>query len=226
MSDKPIAIVIPTMGRAELLFPLAWNIARTTPTGVFQIYFVANVEDNLTQEAILKIEGPVQMVMAHKRGYPCAVNAGVREVKERWVAIVNDDVRFHDGWLKGLFDVMTPTTSVIATNDLSPHTANGDACTQPVVERRYIETYGGAWDEPGVTMHEGYWHNFSETELYDVARSRGVATYAPGSIIEHLHPDWGKAEIDDTYLAGSKKPGTWEHDHDLYVERAAQWQPR
>ena len=73
-------------------------------------------------------------------------------------------------------------------------------------------------------MHEGYFHNFSETELYDVARSRGVAAYAPECIIEHVHPDWGKAEVDDTYLAGSKNPGGFEHDQALYFERSVMWQ--
>ena len=221
---KEIAIVIPTMGRAKLLFPLAWNIAKTTPAGVFQIYFVANVEDSLTQQAILQIEGPVQMVLTHKRGYPPAVNVGVKTSTEPLIAIVNDDVRFHDGWWEALCSVDTPTVSVIATNDLSPHTAGGDACTQPVVKRDYIETHGGAWGEPGVAMHEGYVHNFSETELYDLARYRGVAAHAPDCIIEHVHPDWGKAEEDDTYRVGSKRPGGWEHDHALYVERSAQWQ--
>jgi len=112
---------------------------------------------------------------------------------------------------------------VIATNDLSPHTANGDACTQPVVKRDYIKLHGGAWGEPGVTMHEGYIHNFSETELFDVAMYRGVAAFAPECVIEHVHPDWGKAEIDDTYRAGSRRPGGWEHDRDLYTERSALW---
>ena len=219
-----VAIVIPTMGRTRLLFPLAWNIAKTTPAGIFQIYFVINTDDALTQHAVLGIAGPVHMVLTEQHGYPAAVNAGVRHSAERLIAIVNDDVKFHDGWWDGLRKVLTPLVSVVATNDLSPHTENGDACTQPVVKRDYIELHGGAWGEPGVAMHEGYYHNFSETELFDLAKSRGVATFAPECVIEHLHPDWEKAEVDDTYRAGSKRPGGWEHDQALYLERAALWQ--
>ena len=133
-----IAIVIPTMGRPRLLFPLAWNIAKTTPAGVFQIYFVVNHDDALTQHTVLAMAGPVHMVLSEEPGYPTAVNAGVRASYERLIAIVNDDVKFHAGWWDGLRKVLTADVSVIATNDLSPHTENGDACTQPVVRRDYI----------------------------------------------------------------------------------------
>ena len=222
MSD--IAIVIPTMGRARLLFPLVLNIARTTPAANYQIYFVINLEDTITQHTVLGMNGRVRMVLTEKRGYPPAVNVGVRASEEPLIAIVNDDVRFHDGWWEALLKVDSPSVSVIATNDLSPHTAGGEACTQPIVKRDYIEMHGGAWGEPGVAMHEGYIHNFSETELYDLARHRGVAAHAPECIIEHVHPDWGKAEDDETYQVGSRRPGGWEHDHALYLERSAQWQ--
>lgn len=221
---KEIAIVIPTMGRAKKLFPLAWNIAQTTPAGIFEIYFVVNNEDAPTYHVVQGMEGPVRAVLTEKRGYPKAVNVGFHASTEELVAIVNDDVKFHEGWWEGLQPALTYQASVIATNDLSPHTEGGNACTQPIVRRDYIEMHGGAWGEPGVVMHEEYIHNFSETELYDVARSRGVAGYAPECVIEHVHPDWGKAEIDDTYLAGSKRPGGWEHDHMLYNERSVRWQ--
>ena len=221
---KEIAIVIPTMGRPRLLFPLVWNIAKTTPSGIFQIYFVVNADDTLTQHTVIGFAGPIQMVLTAKKGYPAAVNAGVRASEEPLIAIINDDVRFHNGWWDGLRQALTPDVSVIASNDLSPHTMQGDACTQPIVRRSYIEEQGGAWGEPGVALHEGYLHNFSETELFDVALQRCVAVFAPDCVIEHIHPDWGKAEIDDTYLAGSKRPGGWEHDHALYLERSVQWQ--
>jgi hypothetical protein len=211
------------MGRPRLLFPLAWNIAKTTPAGIFRIYFVVNMDDSVTQQAVIGIEGPVQMVLTHKKGYPAAVNAGVRASDERLIAIVNDDVKFHDGWWDGLRKVLRPIVSVVATNDLSPHTANGDACTQPVIRRDYIDLHGGAWGEPGVAMCEQYFHNFAETELFDLAAHRGVAVFAPECVIEHVHPDWGKADVDATYMAGSKRPGGWEHDQALYLERSAQW---
>jgi hypothetical protein len=211
------------MGRPRLLFPLVWNIARTTPAGIFRIYFVVNADDTVTQHAVIGIEGALHMVLTQKKGYPAAVNAGVRASHERLIAIVNDDVKFHDGWWDGLRKVLRPNISVVATNDLSPHTTNGDACTQPVVRRDYIEVLGGSWGEPGVAMHEGYFHNFSETELFVVAIQRGAAVFAPECVIEHVHPDWGKAEMDDTYRAGSKCPGGWEHDQALYEERSALW---
>ena len=114
-----IAIVIPTMGRARLLFPLVWNIAKTTPAGIFQIYFVVNMDDSDdVSTRCIGMDGPVQMVLTEKHGYPKAVNVGVRASDEPLIAIVNDDVKFHDGWWDGLRKALLPCVSVIATNDL------------------------------------------------------------------------------------------------------------
>jgi Glycosyl transferase family 2 len=223
---KQIAIVIPTLGRSRQLFPLLWNIVQTTPIGVFHVYFVVNKDDKPSQHTVRAMEGPVTTVMSLQQGYPKAVNAGVWASQEPLIAIVNDDVKFHDGWWEALQETMVYPVSVVATNDLSPHTANGDACTQPIVRRDYIEMHGGAWGEPGVAMHEGYIHNFSETELWQLALHRGVGVFAADCVIEHVHPNWGKAEVDATYEQGSMRPGGWEHDHALFLERVKLWQSK
>lgn len=223
---KEIAIVIPTLGRSRKLFPLLWNIVQTTPIGIFEVYFVVNRHDMASQHTVRAMSGPVHMVLAEEPGYPKAVNIGIRASNERLIAIVNDDVKFHDGWWDGLRKALTGDVMVVGTNDLSPHTANGDACTQPVVKRSYIVSPGGAYGEPGIAMHEGYSHNFSETELWQLAWQRGVAAFAPECVIEHVHPNWGKAEVDDTYREGSQRPGGWEHDHALFLERSELWQSK
>jgi glycosyltransferase involved in cell wall biosynthesis len=223
---KDIAIVIPTKGRSRKLFPLLWNIAQTTPGGIFHVYFVVNKDDQLSQHTVQGMKGPVTLVLADEPGYPKAVNVGIRASSERLIAIVNDDVKFHDGWWDGLRKALTANVMVVGTNDLSPHTANGDACTQPIVKRSYIVSPGGAYGEPGIAMHEQYEHNFSETELWELALYRGVAAFASDCVIEHVHPNWGKAEVDVTYREGSQRPGGWEHDHALFLEREALWQPR
>jgi glycosyltransferase involved in cell wall biosynthesis len=223
---KEIAIVIPTKGRSRKLFPLLWNIVQTTPVGVFEVYFVVNRDDAMSQHTVAGMAGPVHMVLTEEHGYPKAVNVGIRASNERLIAIVNDDVKFHNGWWDGLRKALTADVMVVATNDLSPHTANGDACTQPIVRRTYITSPGGAWGEPGIAMHEGYTHNFSETELWQLALHRGVGRFAPDCVIEHVHPNWHKAEVDDTYINGSMRPGGWEHDHALFLEREVQWQSK
>jgi GT2 family glycosyltransferase len=219
-----IAIVIPTKGRPQLLFPLVWNIAKTTPAGAFQIYFVVNKEDVATRHTIRGFTGPVHLVLTEEHGYPKAANVGFNATNERLVAIVNDDVKFHDGWWDELRKVLTPDVQVIAPNDLSPQTEGGAGCTQPIVRRSYIMSPGGAWGERGTVYHEGYQHLFTDTELWQLAQQRGVAKFADNCVIEHLHPDWQKAELDDTYRNGSARRGVWEHDEALYIERQAGWQ--
>jgi hypothetical protein len=221
-----IAIVIPTKGRARLLFPLVWNIAKTTPPTVWQVYFVVNRDDQPSRHVLRGIQGPVHTVLIDEGGYPQAANAGVNASDERLVAIVNDDVKFHAGWWDGLRKVLTMSTNVVSANDLSPSTQDGVGCTQPILRRSYINSPGAAWGELGTVYHEGYHHLFTDTELWDLALSRGVARFAPECVIEHQHPDWGKSKLDDTYRNGSRRPGSWEHDQALFIERQAQWQPK
>jgi len=41
--------------------------------------------------------------------------------------------------------------------------------------------------------HTGYWHEGCDVEFAATARSRGTYAFAADSIVEHLHPLWGKA---------------------------------
>ncbi len=43
-------------------------------------------------------------------------------------------------------------------------------------------------------------HDYNDTWLNEVAEELGRRVYLPGVFIEHLHPDAGKAKIDQTYL--------------------------
>jgi hypothetical protein len=72
-----------------------------------------------------------------------------------------------------------------------------------------------------VGLHEGYHHNYSETELWQLAEHRGVAKFVPKCIVEHVHPDWGKAEMDDTYWRGAYTNKA--EDEALFSERRDQW---
>jgi hypothetical protein len=136
--------------------------------------------------------------------------------------LTGDDVVFHDGWLEPvLVAFRDPVVQVVGTRDLSPITADGSHVTMPALRRAYIEGIGAAWNEPGSCFHEGYHHNYSETETWQLAQHRGVAKFVPESIIEHRHPDWGTREPDATDAKGGQ--ANKQADHELFNRRRDEW---
>jgi hypothetical protein len=139
------------------------------------------------------------------------------------VLIAGDDVVFHEGWEVAVEVASEAGARVVGTSDLTRATADGTHATMPIVSRDYIDTIGGAYGEPGNVLHEGYHHNFAEIELCALAEHRGRWQFVPDAIIEHRHPSWGAAEVDETSLKGGLGPH-WDRDSALYEERRALWQ--
>jgi hypothetical protein len=60
-----------------------------------------------------------------------------------------------------------------------------------------------------------------DDEIVTAAKQRNMWAPALAAVVEHLHPNWGKAEVDDTYTRGqryaSRDYRTWKArlaDHD------------
>jgi hypothetical protein len=91
----------------------------------------------------------------------------------------------------------------------------------PILRRSYIEAPGAAWNERGTVFHEGYAHNFVETETCRLAQHREVWSFAETSVIEHYHPAWGKREADTTDAKGNEQG--WDTDEALFRTRQQEW---
>lgn len=214
-----VAIIVPTLGRPRLLGPLAVNVHLTTPTS-YTLMFVADEEDEETVKRASQIGNA--SVTLHGGTYPEKTNAGVRETDEELVVLANDDVVFHPGWYRRAWEAFYKSPiQVVGGPDLSPATENGDHVTMPILRRSYIEDPGASWREPGVALHEGYHHNYSETELWALASDRGVSRFVRGCVIEHRHPDWGKADLDETYERGART--NFDGDAALFEARTKAW---
>ena len=85
--------------------------------------------------------------------------------------------------------------------------------------RSYIEEFGTI-DERGKVLHEGYEHEYVDNEFIETAKHRGEFIHAEHAIVEHLHPDWGKAEVDDTYRLGRSQTN---RDKALFRKRRKLW---
>ncbi len=131
------------------------------------------------------------------------MNLGYRMTDEPWVFITGDDVTFRAGWLDHAQAVAGSTYDVVGTNDLgNPRVTSGEHATHLLIRRSYADDHGASWDGPQSICHEGYRHWFVDDEIVLAAKQRNAWAMALGSIVEHHHPLWGKAEDDAVYRLG------------------------
>jgi len=171
-------------------------------TGLATVYAIATDEET---EACAAWEsaGAVTMAVSPGTTFAQRINAGYEATSEPWVFIVGDDVIFRPGWLDHAQSIAGEKYHVIGTNDLgNPRVVSGEHATHMLIRRSYIDETGASWDGPKNVCHEGYGHWFVDDEIVTAAKQRGVWAMALGSIVEHLHPAWGKAEQDDVYTIG------------------------
>jgi hypothetical protein len=86
------------------------------------------------------------------------------------------------------------------------------------VNRDYWEC--GTIDERNLVCHEGYRHWFVDTELVETARVRGTYAHAHDALVEHFHPIYRGAEMDDTYRLGQSFV---PQDRRLFMRRRRLW---
>jgi hypothetical protein len=191
------------------------------------VYAVADLTDTETRDA-WEAAGATLLNYRDLDGPPGTfaqkVNIGYRKTGEPWLFLVGDDVRFRAGWLDQAQHVAKSTgASVVGTNDLgSPRVIAGEHATHVLISREYIDEQGASWDGPGVVAHEGYRHWFVDDEIVTAAVQRGVWAMAGESIVEHLHPLYGKADVDEVYVLGQSHAG---QDRETFKQRLAEHAP-
>lgn len=195
-----LAIVVPMLGRPHRVAPLIESIEATTPHA--RVVFVCSPDDRHVHDAIhstgrerLTVPGPRPGDYARK------INAGIEHTDEPLIFMAADDLLFHPGWFQAATAMLTDGIGVVGTNDLgNPRVIRGEHSTHSLITRDYVERFGTI-DEPGKAMHEGYHHEFCDDELVETAKHRNAWAFAADSIVEHLHPHWGKAPTDSIYDA-------------------------
>ena len=220
--ETAVAVLVPCLDRPANVAPLVDSFDDTT-TDAAALYFICDADDKAQIEAV---EAAGANVILSDRGSTFAqkVNSGFTQTAEPWCLVVGDDVRFHPGWL----DKARPLSDrfdVIGTNDIDPTTddkgnprvAAGQHADHFFIRRSYVDTFGGALGEPGNICHEGYRHFYSDIETVELAKARRVFTPCLDSVVEHLHPDLGKAKVDKTYTTGWSAR---EYDEKVWQKRA------
>jgi hypothetical protein len=225
------AVIVPVLGRPQNAEPFMRSLRATT--GLATVYAVCEPsgEDEETAAAWKAagaevLRGDDEHVPSDGVTEPTAhtfaqkANLGYRQTREPWLFLVGDDVKFWPGWLDHAQRTAGSRYHVVGTNDLgNPRVMSGEHATHLMVRRAYVDELGASWDGPGVVIHESYRHWFCDDEVVTVAKQRGVWSPCLPARVEHLHPIFGKAEVDDTYRLGAEAAGA---DKILFERRCAE----
>lgn len=217
-----ILIIIPVLRRPQNAAKVAASIRNATPDDVARILFVASPGDEAEHDAC-RATGADLLVIDQEHGpgdYQRKINTAYRTSTEPLLLLGADDIRFHPGWFHALEPHLDAGFHVIGTNDLgNARVMRGEHATHCVVTREYADTQGTI-DRRGEIMHEGYVHEYSDDELVQTAIMRDAWSFAEDSIVEHLHPDWGKAPTDELYDDQQRR---MRASRQLFLDRRALW---
>ena len=202
-ATEMVDVIVPVLRRPQNAEPFMRSLRAST--GLARVFAVAQDDDVETAKAWAEA-GATLVPSGARESFAMKVNDGFAASDSPWVFLVGDDVRFHAGWLDHAQQVAgRADAQVVGTNDLgNPRVTAGEHATHLLIRRSYVESVGASWDGPGVVCHEGYRHWFVDDELVLAAKQRGVWAMALGSLVEHLHPAWGKAPMDDVYELGQR----------------------
>lgn len=213
-----IAILVPVLGRAQQIQPLLQSIAGTT-AAAYEVVLIFSPGD----DAIHAAKGTDATVLtttwpAGRADYAKKLTLGFQRTEQPWIFQGATDLVFHPNWDTEAFKVVKQThAGVIGTNDLgNPMVKRGTHSTHSLISREYINTWGGTADDSGLIFSEAYDHQWSDSEFIETARRRRQFAFARKSIVEHLHPHWGKGEMDDTYEKAHRET---EQDVKLFMRR-------
>lgn len=216
LGDGPlVAVIVPVLRRPHRVVPLIESFVAHTSLKDARLYFVAQASDLAEVNAIRAAGLEPLLVSDVDQSWSRKINRGFERTNEPWVLLGADDLRFHPGWIDAVRPMLATFPGIIGTNDGSPATASGERSTHPLVRRLYA-TICGTIDERNKIVHEGYHHNFPDTELVMTARCRGLYASCSGCLVEHLHPLWGKATHDEVYTLGMSR---WSSDQALFYKR-------
>lgn len=219
-------IIVPVLGRPANAQPLVDSI-RSNTTVEHTIIFVVSYDDREEQQAVVDTGVPDYVVASWPPGPGDAAkkwNLGYEQTENPFVFTAADDITFTPGWDTEALKVAQRTgAGMVGTNDdANPLVKRGRHSTHSLFSRAYIDSVGGTFfDGPGVVYHEGYDHQWIDTESVKAAMDRRQWAFAHQSLVVHHHPIYDRSvKMDDTY---TKALGDARHDKQLYEQRLKQW---
>lgn len=225
-------VVVPVLRRPHRVGPFLESLADHTPEP-HRVVFVATAGDAAMLAAVLEHAEADPLisleVLAPNRvgDYAKKCNHAYRVTVAPFLFLAADDLDFRDGWLSAALELMVdPAVGVVGTQDLAPtdRSRTGAHSTHCLVRRSYVDRFGtldeAGRDNPGQVLFEGYPHEYVDDELVGTAKRRGAWRFAEASVVEHLHPSWGKAPADALYRQQRRR---MDEGRRLFARRRELW---
>ncbi len=221
MPARPIVILAPVLSRPQNAHPLVRSL--NASSDLARLVFICSKGDDAEITAC-RATGVDVLVTDWEPGqgdWAKKLELGRHESDEEFMLLAADDLRFHPGWAEAVLDTFAHwDVGLVGTDDLAnPSVRAGLYSTHPVICRGYADSYGTI-DDSALMLHDGYWHNYVDSELVETARSRGCWQFAREARVEHLHPFWRTAEKDATYDLGEAHK---RDDARLFAQRRQLW---
>lgn len=212
-----IDILVPVRERPQNVVPVMAS-AKANTVVPYRMTFLVHPDDREELNALFK--AGARYIRSPEHSYPYKINLGASLSTCEFFFLGADDVRFHPGWDTSAIDRYHETgCAVIGTRDLgNPTVERGRHSTHTLIHRSYLSQ--GTIDEPGKLLHEGYAHQWCDTEMISTAQKRGQWTFCRESVVEHLHPFWHKGPMDHVYEIGLS---TSAEDMRLFQQRRHLW---
>lgn len=211
-----IAVLIPTVNRAEALPDLLENIREATETP-HRVYLIVENSDAETCDKLWHLKGDHIAVFGNFGSCAKAVNAGYLASTEPFFAVANDDCRFHEGWDTKALAHFSGDTHIVGLND-----GSGDCKCFTLARRSFIEEHSGVYDKPNTVYHT-YQSQCCDTEFAHYAMLRGVWDEAHDAVLEHIHWRFGKADPEHPNYERAR--ATNGEDLAEYNRRRPLWDP-
>jgi len=213
-----IALLIPVLGHAHQIKPLLASIANNT-SNEHRVVLIFSPDD----EAIKEAKGADALLLLTswqpgKADYARKLALGYEQTDEPWLFQGATDLVFYPGWDAHALKIAERSgCMVIGTNDLgNPLVKRGRHSTHSLFARAYIDRFGGTSDGTGLIFSEEYDHQWTDSEFIETAARRRQFAFSKRSIVEHLHPHWGKSEMDATYQKAHRATAS---DQKLFMRR-------
>lgn len=215
-----IAVLVPVLRRPHRVEPLLASIEAATPAP-HRVVFIASPGDTAEHDAV-RSTGNDLLILSEPPGvgdWAKKINYAVDLTTEPLLFFGADDLNFHAGWLEAAHRRLKPGIGVVGTNDLgNRRTMTGQHATHMLVTRDYCTL--GTIDDPTRPLPECYPHEFVDDEFVGTAKKREAWAFARDSIVEHLHPLWGKAPMDELY---AQHPHRMEAGRRIWQQRRHLW---
>lgn len=217
---RSISLLCPTRGRPERFRDMVLSAVDTVEAPDLLSLEVRLDEDD---PLALRYPMPRDIRTAFRWGprvkVPAAFNELARSSTGSILMACADDVLFRTpGWDRRVREALAAWPDGLGIAVPNDGAGRGRRCTAWFCGRELVALLG--WHHP-----ESYEHFYCDTHVADLMQRAGRIAWLDQVLIEHMHPNRGKAAVDQTYAEkrqGEKGSRASDRDRDLYHSLARQ----